>query len=56
MVGVALGVAYAGLVDRLFGLRDWCRWLALASGWVLAVGVTLALHTVNMDDLVPQAI
>ncbi|RYV52047.1 hypothetical protein [Pengzhenrongella frigida] len=55
-VGVALGYAYAGFVDRRFGPKDWRRWMALTPFWVLAVGVALALHTVNMTDLAPQAL
>jgi uncharacterized membrane protein YoaK (UPF0700 family) len=55
-VGVFLGIACAGLVDRRFGPEDWRRWTALTPFWVLAVGVALALHTVNMRDLAPQAI
>ena len=56
MVGVFLGVAYAGFIERRLGPRDWRRWMALAPFWVLAVGVSLALHAVNMRDLAPQAI
>ena len=55
-VGVFLGIAYAGLVDRRFSPKDWRRWAALTPFWVLAVGVALALHRVNMRDLAPQAI
>ncbi len=54
--GVFLGMAYAGFVDRRLGPRDWRRWMALAPFWALAVGVSLALHAVNMKDLAPQMI
>jgi hypothetical protein len=56
IVGVSLGFAYARLVDRRFGPKDWRRWMALTPFWALAVGVALALHAVNMSDLGPQAI
>ena len=56
IAGVVLGNACAGFVDRRFGPKDRRRWMALAPFWVLAVGVALALHTVNMGDLAPQAI
>ena len=56
VVSVASGFVYAGFVDRRFGPQDWRRWAALAPFWVLAVGVALALGTVNMSDLAPQAI
>ncbi|GAA3810713.1 hypothetical protein [Cellulomonas soli] len=56
VVSVVLGVAYAGLVDRRFGLRDRRRWIALVPFWVLAVAVALALHRVNQEGLLPQAI
>jgi MFS-type transporter involved in bile tolerance (Atg22 family) len=55
-VGAFLGIAYAGLVDRRFGPKDWRRWTALMPFWVLAVGVALTLHAVNMRGLAPQAI
>ena len=38
-VGVLLGFAYAGLVDRRFDPRDWRRWTALTPFWVVAVGM-----------------
>ncbi len=56
IVGVVLGFAYAGLVERRFSPKDWRRWAALAPFWVLTAGLALALHTVNMKDLAPQAI
>jgi len=56
MVGVFLGIAYAGFVDRRLGPKDWRRWMALTPFWALAAGVALALHTVNFRDLAPQAI
>ncbi|NTW41269.1 MAG: hypothetical protein HGA44_15585 [Cellulomonadaceae bacterium] len=56
MAGVLLGVAYAGFVDRRFGVSDRRRWMALVPFWVLAVGVAVALHTVNQQELVPQAV
>lgn len=56
VVSVLLGVAYAGAVDRRFGLKDRRRWMALVPFWVLAVAVALALHRVNQEGLVPQAI
>lgn len=54
--GVFLGIAYAGLVDRRLGPKDWRRWMAIAPFWVLAAGVALALQTVNMTALAPQAV
>ena len=56
VVGVFLGMAYAGFVDRRFGPKDWRRWVALAPVWALAVGMALALGTVNVRDLAPRAI
>lgn len=55
-VGVFLGFAYAGFVDRRLGPKDWRRWIVLAPFWVLAVWVALALQTVNMTDPAPRAI
>ncbi len=54
-VGVSLGNVYAGFVDRRLGPKDWRRWMAFAPFWALAAGVALALHTVNMTSLAPQA-
>jgi len=56
VVSVILGLAYARFVDRHFDPNDWRRWTALAPFWVLAVGMALDLHAVNMTDLAPQAI
>ncbi len=56
IVSVGLGFAYAGLVERHFGPKDWRRWVALAPFWLLAFGLALALHDVNMKDPVTQAI
>jgi len=56
LVGASLGSAYAGFFDRRFGPKDWRRWMALTPFWVVYVGVALALHTVNMRGLAPQAI
>ena len=55
-VGVLLGFAYAGLVDRRFDPRDWRRWTALTPFWVVAVGMALALHTVNVTGAASRAI
>ena len=55
-VGVLLGFAYAGLVDRRLDPRDWCRWTALTPFWVVAVGMVLALHTVNVTEPASRAI
>jgi hypothetical protein len=55
-VGVFLGIAYARFVDRRFGPEDWRRWVALAPAWALAVGMALALDTLNVRDLAPRAI
>ncbi|MCV2395254.1 hypothetical protein OEB99_13125 [Actinotalea sp. M2MS4P-6] len=54
--GVALGVAYAGFIGGRFGPQDWRRWAALMPVWVLAIGIAVALHAVNMTDLLPQAV
>ncbi len=53
IVGVALGVAYAGLVDRRFGVRSWTGWIL-----VLPVGVAYAvvLWTADTADPVPRAV
>ena len=56
MAGVFLGTTYAGFIDRRLGLNDWRRWMALVPFWALAAVVALALHTLNMTDLAPQAI
>jgi len=56
MVGVWLGVAWAGPLDRRFGPENWRRSMAQAPVWLLPAGVAVALHTVNVRDLAPQAI
>ena len=56
VVGVSAGIAYARFVGRRLGPRDWRRWIALTPFWALAVGVGLALHTVNVMDPAPRAI
>ena len=55
-VGVSAGFAYAGFVGRRLGPSDWRYWIALMPFWVLAVGVGLALHAVNVSDPAPRAI
>lgn len=55
-VGVSAGSASAGFVGRRLGPSDWRYWIALTPFWVLAVGVGLALHTVNVSDPAPRAI
>lgn len=51
--GVFLGSAYAGLVNRRLGPKDWRRWMVLTPFWAVYVVVLL---TADMRDLAPQAI
>jgi len=51
--GAFLGVAYARLINRRLGPRDWRGWMALTPFWVAYVVVLL---TADTTDLAPQAI
>lgn len=52
-VGSLLGVAYARLINRRLGPRDWRSWMALTPFWVAYVVVLL---TADTTDLAPQSI
>lgn len=53
IVGVALGYAYAGLVDRRFGPGDGRRWSLLVPVWVAYVVVLL---TADLQDVWAQGV
>lgn len=56
IAGAGLGGIYALTLHRHLSLDDWRLWVALVPLWSWAVGFAVAMQSVNMTDLLPQAI